>query len=189
MHRGIWVGAAVLCLGVIAAVGWFFANAPDVSDEIDRLHRASPDLPAEFTTTQAVDWDVFLEPSSASRVRFRFVILDVEGEPVRLGNDHGSTYEWFSRSGRSIASVVLEPGDYRMEVTEGTGTVALGTGPAGRIFRAVAGAIAIGLLLGLSGIAIRIVSAVRDTRRRTENAEPPPPSPWSSGEWPAEPGR
>lgn len=189
VHRGIWIGVALICLGFIAAFGWFVVKAPSIGDDIDRLDRASPGLPAEFTIAETVDWDVFLEPSAASQARFRFAILDGDGEPVRLGNDHGSTYEWFSRSGRSIASVVLEPGDYRMEVTEGTATVALGPSPTGRIFRVVGGAIGLGSVLGISGIVILIVSAVRDTRRRTESAERPPPSPWSSGEWPAEPGR
>jgi len=179
----------VLISGAMAAVGWFAASAPDIGREIDRLHRASPGVPAEFTITQTVDWDVFLEPSSASRARFRFAILDQAGDELPLGNDHGSTYEWFSRSGRSIASVALAPGEYSMQVTEGQGTVALGRGPGAKIFRSVIGAIAIGGIIGLGGVAIMIVSAVRDTRRRTEDSELPPPSPWSSGEWPADPGR
>jgi hypothetical protein len=183
------VGASILLIGVLGAVGWFVASVPDIADGIDRLHRASPELPVEFDVAEAVDWDAFLEPSSASRARFRFAIVDAAGERARLGNDHGSTYDWFSRSGRSIASVVLGPGRYRMEVTEGFGTVALGASPTGKIFRAVFGALIIGLLVGGAGVVVMIVSAVRETRRRTQNAELPPPSPWSAGEWPAEPGR
>ena len=185
IHRGIWLGAAILVLGALAAGGWLVAELPSVSDEIDRFHRASPQAPVEFTVREAVDWDVFIEPSVASQSGFRFEILDSGGARVPLGRDHGFTYNWFGRSGRSIASVRLAPDTYRVEVIEGGATVAVGSSPGGRIFRAIGGAILIGAVLGITGIAIMIVSAVRDTRRRNANAEPPPPSPWSSGEWPA----
>lgn len=76
-----------------------------------------------------------------------------------------------------LPSVSSQSG-FRFEVVEGSSTVAVGPGSGGRIFRVIGG------VLGIAGIVIMIVSAVRDTRRRAENAEPPP-SPWSSGEWPA----
>jgi len=189
----------MLVCALMAAGAWLFSELPNVSDEIDRFHRASRQFPVEFTVEEAVDWDVFIEPSSASRSGLRFEIVDAEGEPVRLGSDHGFTYNWFSRSGRSIASAALDPGTYRMTVTEGTASVAIGDSPGAEIFRAVGGGVLIGGVLGLLGIVVMIVSAVRDTRRRNQNNEPPPPSPWSSGEWssgewssgewPEEPGR
>jgi len=185
IHRGIWIGATILVVGVLAAGAWLFAELPSVSDEIDRFHRASPQLPVEFEVVESVDWDVFIEPSVSSLSGLRFEIVDASGDRVRLGSDHGFTYNWFGRSGRSIASVELEPGTYRVEIVEGFSTVAVGRSPGGKIFRAIGGAVLIGALLGVTGVVIMIVSAVRDTRRRTENAEPPPPSPWSSGEWPA----
>lgn len=172
-------------LGVLAAGGWLIAELPSVSDEIDRFHRASPQRPVEFTVLEPVDWDVFIEPSVSSQSGFRFEIIDSAGAPVPLGREHGFTYNWFGRSGRSIASVRLAPDTYRAEVVEGDATVAVGPSPGGRILRAIGGAVLIGAALGITGVAIMIVSAVRDTRRRNENAEPPPPSPWSSGEWPA----
>ncbi len=188
VHRGVWVGAAILALGVLAAGGWLFARLPAVSDELDRFHRAEPGLPAVFTVDDTVDWDVFIEPSTASQSGFRFEIVDDSGEPMPLGNDHGFTYNWFSRSGRSIASVVLAPGTYELRVVDGPSTVAVGASPAGRILWALGGALVIGGVLVVGGAAVMVVSAVRDTRRRNENAEPPPPSPWSSGEWPAADG-
>jgi hypothetical protein len=172
-------------LGVFATGAWLFAALPSVSDEIDRFHRASPQIPAEFTVADTVDWDVFIEPSAASQSGLRFEIVDREGQPVALGRDHGFTYNWFGRSGRSIASVELEPGTYRMQVVDGTQRVAVGPSPGGKIFRVIGGALAVGALLGIPGVVITVVSAVRDTRRRNRDAEPPPPSPWSAGEWPA----
>ena len=185
LHRGVWLGAGILILGVLAAGGWLFVEMPSVSDELDGFHRASREAPVEFTVDERVDWDVFLEPSVASQSGFRFEILDARGDRVALGREHGFSYAWFGRSGRSIASVVLEPGTYLMQVVEGTSTVAVGASPGGRIFRAIGGAVLLGVCIGLTGMVIMVVSAVRDTRRRNENAEPPPPSPWSAGEWPA----
>ena len=185
IHRGVWIGAALGVLGVVAAGVWAIATLPSVSDDIDRLHRASPGAPAEFTVEDAVDWDVFLEPSTLSQSGVRIEVVDERGDPVPLGNEHGFTYEWFGRSGRSIASVALDPGTYRMRVVEGTATVAVGASPGWAILRAVGGAVLIALLVCGPGVVILVVSAVRDTRRRTRDAEPPPPSPWSAGEWPA----
>jgi hypothetical protein len=185
MHRGIWIGVGLVVLGVLAAGAWLFVSLPSVSDDIDRFHRASPQIPAEFTVVERVEWDVFIEPSVASQSGFRFEIVDAGGQRVPLGRDHGFTYNWFGRSGRSIASVELDPGTYRVRVVEGTAGVAVGASPGGAILRAVGGALLIGALLGISGLVIAVVSAVRDTRRRNRDAEPPPPSPWSSGEWPA----
>lgn len=188
VHGGIWAGATLLILGLLAAGGWLLAHLPSVADDIDGFHRATPQRPAEITVAELVDWDVFIEPSAASSSGFRFEILDAAGDRVPLGRDHGSTYNWFGRSGRSIASVVLEPGTYRLEVLEGTSTVAVGASPGGRIFRAIGGAVLVAVVVGGTGAAIMVVSAVRDTRRRNENGEPPPPSPWSAGEWPASDG-
>lgn len=185
IHRGIWIGTALGVLGVVAAGGWAIVTMPAVSDDIDRFPRASPDAPVEFTVEDAVDWDVFLEPSTLSQSGVRLEVVDERGDPVPFGNEHGFTYEWFGRSGRSIASVALDPGTYRMRVVEGSATVAVGASPGGAILRALGGAALIALVVAGPGVVILVVSAVRDTRRRTRDAEPPPPSPWSAGEWPA----
>ncbi|MEZ5245074.1 MAG: hypothetical protein R2707_08270 [Acidimicrobiales bacterium] len=185
VHRGIWVGIGIVVLGVLSAGAWLFASLPSVSDDIDRFHRASPQVSTEFTIVETVDWDVFIEPSVTSQSGVRYEIVDAGGRRVPLGRDHGFTYNWFGRSGRSIASVELEPGTYRLRVVDGTASIAVGASPGGKIFRAIGGAVLVGLLLGVPGVVIAVVSAVRDTRRRNRHAEPPPPSPWSAGEWPA----
>ncbi len=175
----------MLVITVMAVAVWVIATFPGVGDELDDFQRASPEAPADFAVTEPVEWVVFIEPSTASQARFRFEIVDADGEEVTLSNRHGFSYSWFGRSGRSIASVELEPGDYRLLVVEGTAAVALGPSPAGQVAWAIGGAVVIGLLFGGAGTAILVVSAIRDTRRRTRNAERPPPSPWSAGEWPS----
>jgi hypothetical protein len=178
-----------MIVAVLAAGVWLMRELPAVSDRIDELHRAEPGRSVRFTVAEAVDWDVFLEPSTARLSGFRFALVDADGTPVRLGDDHGFTYNWFGRSGRSIASADLAPGVYEMWVVEGTAGVAIGSSPGDAVARAILGAALIGGIIGVPALVLTVVSAVRDTRRRNATGEPPPPSPWSSGEWPADPAR
>ena len=188
MHRGIFIGAGLAVFGVIAGVFWFALQMPGISDDIDRLQRSDIDLPLEFEVAQPVVWTLFVEPSSASLSGVRFAVIDVDGIEMPLDRAGGDSYEWFGRSGRPVAEVELPAGSYRLQV-EGTATVAIGSGPGDKLSLALRGAALLGVPLVIGGLALAIVSAVRDTRRRTQNAEPAPPSPWSAGEWPTDPGR
>lgn len=192
---GIWIGVALIAVGGLAVVGWLVLALPEMGERADELHRAKMGRPVEFEVVDdVVEWDVFIEPSDRSQSGVRYEIRDADGELVQvgragepgsfLGASGGSSYSWFGRSGRSIASARLQSGTYRLEVVSGDATIAIGRNPAGAVGRAVGGAAALGLPLILGGTAVAVVSAVRDTRRRNRLAEPPPPSPWSSGEWP-----
>jgi len=186
----VWVGVGLASLGVLLAVGWLVLTLPDVSDRVDALHRAEDGTSTEFTVDESVSWTVFTEPGSESVLGIRYTLTEVgTGEmvtPRRAGSNF--TYAWGSRSGRAVAVVDLEPGTYRLEV-QGPVRIAIGPSPGRPLLVAIAGAILVGGSFVLLGIIIGVVSAVRDTRRRKALNEPPPPSPWTAGEWPAEPGR
>jgi hypothetical protein len=186
----VFIGAGIMVFAVMAAVIWFVSQVPRISDDIDRLARSSPALPLEFETQETVDWTLFIEPAGASLSGVRFAIVDTSSgdELVLSGSSGSSSYTWFGRSGRAVGGVRIPPGAYLLRV-EGDATIAIGPNPGRSIFRAIGGAALIGIPLLLAGIAVALVSAIRDTRRRTQNAEPPPPSPWSAGEWPADRGR
>lgn len=186
---GVWIGLGLVALGGIVAVVWLVVRIPAFNDEVDALRRATPDQPATFVVDEPVRWSVFIEPSGRSQSGLRYRLVDDGGREVLLERSGGASYDAFGDSGREIASVALEPGTYRLEVTAGDATLAVGDDPTGVLTGAIAAALVIGLPLVLGGAALSIVSAIRDTRRRTETAAPPPASPWSAGEWPADPGR
>jgi hypothetical protein len=189
LHPGVFIGAGLVLLGVIAGSLWFASRMPGISNEIDRLQRSNTRLPLEFEIEEAVEWTIFVEPSNVSLSGVRYAIVDlVTGEEVPVSSAGNTRYAWFGRSGRSIGKVEIPAGSYRLPV-EGSATVALGSDPTSKIGWAFGGAALIGVPLVAIGLAVAIVSAVRDTRRRAQNAEPGPPSPWSAGEWPADPGR
>jgi len=189
IHPGVFIGSGIVVLGIVAAVVWFASQVPGISDDIDQLARGSTAVPLEFDTEETLDWTLFIEPAGASLSGVRFTIVDSStGEPLELLGAGNFSYSWFGRSGRAIGRVQIPPGSYLLRV-EGDATIAIGPNLSGRIWRAFGGAALLGIPLVLGGLATALVSAVRDTRRRTTDAEPPPPSPWSSGEWPVDPGR
>jgi hypothetical protein len=189
LHRGVFVGSTLALVGLIAATVWFVVRVPAIADDLRSLEESTAAQPLEFEVTESVDWTLFIQPSSESLSGVRFAIVDVgSGDEIPLTGSPGSfTYNWFGRSGRAIARADIPPGRYRL-VVGGGATIAIGPNPSGRILWAVGGAALIGIPLILGGIAVAVVSFVRDTRRRTVDAEPPPPSPWSAGEWPADRG-
>jgi hypothetical protein len=182
----VFVGTGVAIAGVLAALGWLAVQLPRWGDGIDELRRADEDAPLRFVVDDPVQWTLFLEPSSSSGIDTTYRVVDDErGEamPVDRSGER-SSYEWLGRSGRSIGTVELDPGRYVIEVT-GPDTIALGPSPDPALRRAIVGAALVGLPLIVGGITTAVVTVRRDTRRRVDAGEPPPPSPWSAGEWPS----
>lgn len=168
---------------------YFALQLPGTIDDIDALHRATEQESIDFTIGEATTWQIFLEPNSESLAGTQVAVVDAAtGEPLALGRPSTFSYAWGTRSGRSVGSVALDPGNYRL-VVQGDARFAIGPNPGPRFIRSVIWALVIGVPLLIGGAAFAIVSAVRDTRRRTREAEQPPPSPWSAGEWPAESNR
>ncbi len=156
-----------------------------MSDEVDALHRSGVGNASEFVVDEPVDWTVFIEPSNASLSGFRMRIWDVEaGREVSM-KPYGRTFSYGfpSHTGRAFATISLDPGTYSMQV-EGSGVnLAVGPSPAGHLVWLLVGGLAIGVPFVLGGIALAIVAALRESRRRNRLAALPPASAWSAGEW------
>lgn len=181
----VFVGLGVAIAGVLAAVGWLAVHLPDWGEQIDRLQRAEEDAPLQIVLDDPVRWTVFLEPSSSSGIDTTYRVVDDGGAMVAVDRSGDrSSYDWFGRSGRGIGTIELDPGTYVVQVT-GPDTIALGPSPSTALGRAVLGAALLGLPLMAAGIATAVIAGVRDNRRRAATGEPPPPSPWSAGEWPS----
>lgn len=186
----------LLALAGVGMVGWLFmAVFLNISDDVADLHRFGRFGDGGALVIQdAAEVTVFLEPQSRSMSGVRFEVIDVAtGFPVPTRAASSSfSYDFPSGSGRSIAAVDLEPGEYVVTVEPADATVAIGPSPAPTF-----GDFALGLLVGLPLIAVggtlAVVSAVRQTRERTQaasfaqtgldGAAPAAASPWATGAW------
>ncbi len=189
-RAGVWVGVVLAIFGVVTALVWVGAQFVLLDRDVDDLERATAAVPLDFEVGSPVRWTLFLEPDEASFSGVRFAVTDTAaGTEVALGPYRGGfSYDTFSHNGRAVATISLDPGVYRLAV-EGPVTIAIGPSPAGRVGWMVGGGLLIGAPLLIGGMALALVSAIRDTRRRTQAAMPPAPSPWTSGEWPQDPER
>lgn len=183
------IGVGIAALGLMIGLAFIIPKVSTLPDDIDALARARTLEPAALEIVEPVGWTIYIEPSNLSLSGIRPSIVDVDsGEPVALRSGGSSSYGWGSRTGRAIARVDLDPGTYELRV-EGAATLAIGDRPGARLWTAVWRGVVVGGTVMLAGIVLAVVSAIRDTRRRNERSEPPPPSPWSAGEWPADTGR
>ena len=178
----MWIGVTLVVVGILGALAWAGAQFVLFTRDVGDLQRADDGAPLRFDVAEPVAWTLFVEPGSASLGGVRFGVVEVATDrPVVLDRYDGSfSYDTPSRSGRAVATVALDPGTYRLEV-DGPATVAIGSSPAARLGWLFAGAALLGLPLVIGGGVLATVSAIRDTRRRTRQAEAPPPSPWTAG--------
>ncbi len=173
-------------MGIIAVVAWVGYQFYEMSAEVDNFVRSGADQPAEFVIDEPVNWTVFVEPQSASLIGVRFQIWDVNaGRRVEMRTYDGSfSYGFPDHSGRTVATVALEPGTYSIQV-EGSGlNLAIGPSPAHRVVRMLVVGLLIGVPLVIGGLATAAMAALAQSRRRNRSVPRPPPSQWSAGEWP-----
>ncbi len=185
LQTWIWIGGASAVLGVLAVVIWVGIHFARMSAEVDALNRSVPGTSSEFVVDESVDWTVFVEPSDASMSGIRFRIWDVgAGREVAM-RPYGRSFSYGlpSHTGRAIATVSLDPGTYSIQI-EGSGLgLAVGPSPAGHVVWMLVGGLVIGLPFVLGGIAVAVIAAVRQSRRRNQVASLPPPTAWSTGQW------
>lgn len=184
----VFIGIGIIAVGVLAGTMYAGSQVPAFGDRVDALSRIAPDESATVVVAESVEWDIFIEPSTESLSGTAVQITNtVTGVAVDLRRSGNVSYEWFGRSGRSFARVSLDAGEYEI-ATRGAG-FALGVDPTDGFRRWIGITSLIMVPPVIGGSVISLVSSIRDTRRRNENAEPPASSPWSAGEWPAGPGR
>jgi hypothetical protein len=191
LHRRspwVFIGIGIIAVGVLAGTMYAGSQVPAFGDRVDALSRIAPDESATVVVAEPVEWDIFIEPSTESLSGSAVQITNtVTGVAVDLRRSGNVSYEWFGRSGRSFARVSLDAGEYVI-AARGAG-FALGVDPTEGFRRWIGITSLIMVPLVIGGAVFSLVSSIRDTRRRNENTEPPAPSPWSAGEWPAGPGR
>ncbi len=187
----MWTGIAIAVLGALAAGAWSVWQFVLLNRDIGDLHRASVGHAATLKIDEPESWTVFVEPSSRSLTGVRYRIRSTAtGDDAALGNYSGSfTYDVPNGSGRSVATVELESGEYLVSVEESDAVIAVGPSPAGRLGWMVLGGFLIGIPTVLGGGALAVVNGIRLTRSHNRRGEPPAESDWSVGEWPDSPGR
>lgn len=184
----IWVGAALVVLGVLSVIGWIVYGVIDIDRTVDDMARAREGTAAEFSVESSRGWTVYVEPQSATMAGLRFTLLDHDGNRVEMRPYGGDlTYSVTGHSGRAIATVALEAGDYQL-VVNGAGPRAIAMGPSvgGRIVTIIIGSVAIGGLLIGGGAVLLILGALRQSRARNRTRVAPQPSSSAGGEQQAE---
>ena len=182
----IWAGAILIALGVLSIIAWIVYGVIEIDRTVDDMVRAPEGGVTEFAVESPRSWTVYVEPQSADLGGLRFSIHDQAGERVDMQPYGGDlSYSVTGHSGRAVATISLASGDHRL-VVEGSGTrsVAIGSSVGGRIVWILVGSLLIGIPMIGGGSALLIVGALRQSRVRNRMATTPPPSAWSTGEWP-----
>ena len=183
------IGIVAVVVGAAASTIWFIWALGQVEDDVDALVVVSATSSDVFVLDEAVDWTIYLEPASRSLSGVRFEVIDVEsGEPVVLESPrNGVNFDVGGRSGRPISRAQLDAGTYRIEVTPGDATLAVGPDVGDQVQQMWLGAFVIALPTVLGGgivASVNLLRALRSAPVRT--AEEPDPgddlAPPSGGE-------
>jgi hypothetical protein len=171
-RAGCWLGGALVAAGVPAPSFWFVVSLLDLGDKVDAFQRVP--VPGEETVRlEAQKYVIYYESSTADEFVPAFAIDIVDaatGAPAPVAGYGGTlTYSYSGHEGSAVATVTPPTaGDYlvRTDGDPGVGTanVALGESLAGPLLRTILGAFGIGAVLGLSGVALIGVTAVRRSR-------------------------
>jgi len=177
---GYWLGGALCVAAVGAAILWAVVSFVRMVDTIDDFVRVRAPS-AQTVTLAARTYVVFLEgPGAGSDFRppIEFAIVDARNERRLPVADYGGslTYSFGAHDGTATATVTPpRAGRYIItvgsdfEASAGYG-VALGESIAGRIVRAILGAVLIGGLLLFVGIGMIVRTAVLRKRAGSQPA-------------------
>lgn len=177
-RRGFAVGAAIIALGLAAAVAWFVVGLVGLADAVEDLERVA--IPGSGTVTleegrAAAYYETDLgEDAPVPPLEIR-VDAPRGGPPVEVGAHSGEvSYSFSGHSGQSVAGLeVPRDGRYRVTVDAPAGAapdaeIAVGEGVGGRLVGAILGAIAIVLVGGVAGTIVLVRTASRNARARRE---------------------
>ena len=171
-RAGYWLGGALVAAGVLGAVVWLVVSFLAIDDKVGDFQRVP--VPGEETVgLETRKYVIYYESSTADEFvpAFSIDIVDAAtGAPTPIAGYGGTlTYSYSGHEGSAVATVTPPTaGDYlvRTDGDPGVGTanVALGESLAGPLLRTILGAFGIGAVLGLSGVALIGVTAVRRSR-------------------------
>lgn len=176
-RAGYLVGGILIAAGVAGAAAWLVLSLMRLGDEVDAFPRVP--IPGEATVQlDARKYVLYYEGANADQLvpPFQVQIADARTRAVLQIEPYGGsmTYSLSGRDGSAQGTVTpTQAGRYAVR-TEGTqaigASVAFGRSIAWPILRAILGTFAIGGLLGLGGVAVIVVTAVR--RSRAKRAAP-----------------
>jgi hypothetical protein len=181
---GYWIGGGLIVCAIAGAILWaVLAFSHIVSTIGDFQHVPIP--ASKVVQLDARKYVIYVEGPNADQVvpPVRIQVTDERTEaPVPLQAYTSSLTYSFDTTGSAQATITPpRAGAYRVRTggePEGSGfQLAIGESVSGKIVSAVIGAFVVGGVLGTSGIALIIITAVRRSRRRRR--QPP-----ADGAWP-----
>jgi len=180
---GYWIGGAMVAAGVIGAVLVAVLSGLSAVRSVDEFQRVA--VPGSATVRlEARKYVIYVEGPGADET---VPAVDVAIADTRAGKSlpvkpyGGSLTYSFNTSGSAQATVTPpRAGAYEVRTSgldESSGFVlALGDSIGGKIVRTVLGVVVVGGVLGVGGIALLIVTAVRRSGRRAQAARDRPPT-------------
>lgn len=179
-RAGYWISGGLIVVGVAGAILWVVLSLANMTDKVDAFAR----VPAEGSDTVHLDahkYVIYFEGSNGDEYApaLDVTVTDENGAPLLTPTYISElTYAFGGHEGSAQATVTPDhPGNYRVSVRSayesgGGAGVAIGESLSQPLLRTIFGAILIGALFGLSGIALLATTIVR-----RHNARKPPPGP------------
>lgn len=179
-RSGYWIGGALIVAGVLGAILWVTLSVSSISDKIDRFARV-PAGDSKTLRLQARKYVIYHEGRNADQLSpgIDVTVAGADGRVVPTPWYITSlTYSFGGHEGSARAT--LRPpraGRYRVSVSSGdeAAGAAIGESLSRPLLRTIAGAIGIGAILGLTGIALLVTTIVRRYNARKAAAGPAPP--------------
>ena len=177
-RAGYWIGALLVVLAIVGAVTFGGLSLAGLADDVDAFERVS--APGQGTVRlDARKYVVYLEGADGDE---RSPPIDVTigdartGRPLPIDTYTASlTYALGGHAGAARGTVTPpRAGDYAIRARGGGGdplaAVALGPSIAGKLARTIVGALAIGGVLGLTGLGLLVATAVRRSNAKARAA-------------------
>jgi hypothetical protein len=179
---GYWIGGGLIVCAIAGAILWGVLGVSRIVGTIDDFQHVQIPASSDNVRLEARKYIIYVEGPGAdvSVPPVRIEITDPRTDtPLPLETYTSSLTYSFNTTGSAQATVTPpRAGVYRVQtdgVDEGSGyQIAIGESVSGKIVSAVVGAFIVGGVLGISGIALLIVTGVRRSRRRRSQ----PPGAW-----------
>jgi hypothetical protein len=195
---GYVLGGILIAAGIIGGIAWLVVGLVGLQDTVDDFERAPVDQ-VKTVDLDAGDYVAYGEKGGGDAIQavlasFRIRPAGGDGEEIDVHPYDGEvTYDFGDRPLRAqFTFEIEESGEYEViaeGISSGATTVAMGPSIAGDLVSAIVGALVIGGLGVIIGVALLIITGVRRRRFRQRNWQ----GGWGSGQpgaWnpPAPPG-